>query len=138
MYLLLLKIKGLKCNYLKFGEVSIICEKLNRETGLWRQKQVLPQTLKRWQSKRVSSSTSFSFLIRQISATMSNFSDELHHIQALISSNATSSKCLGYSTLLHFQQHSTDNPSSIQSLADYSHTLIVSIVSDVLDENEEM
>ncbi|KAI4344179.1 hypothetical protein L6164_011435 [Bauhinia variegata] len=69
---------------------------------------------------------------------MSNFSDELQHVKALISSEDKSNRSLGYSTLFHFQQLSADNPSFIQSLAQCSQTLVHSIVSDVSDDDEEI
>ncbi|KAI9117300.1 hypothetical protein K1719_011466 [Acacia pycnantha] len=69
---------------------------------------------------------------------MSNSSDEIHQIKSLITSNDKSNKTLGYSLLLHFQQHSAQNPSSIQSLAECSHTLICSVVSDIHDDDEEI
>ncbi|XP_028790462.1 uncharacterized protein LOC114746403 [Neltuma alba] len=69
---------------------------------------------------------------------MSNSSDEIHHIKSLITSNDKWNKSLGYSTLLHFQQHSAHNPSSIQSLTECSQVLICSIVSDIHDDDEEV
>ncbi|XP_054821010.1 uncharacterized protein LOC129319925 isoform X2 [Prosopis cineraria] len=69
---------------------------------------------------------------------MTNSSDEIHQIKSLITSNDISIKSLGYSTLLHFQQHTAHNPSSIQSLAECSRTLICSMVSDIHDDDEEI
>ncbi|KAF7806429.1 Telomere-associated protein RIF1 [Senna tora] len=69
---------------------------------------------------------------------MSNSSDDIHRIKSLIASDDESNKSLGYSTLLHFQQHSAHNPSSIQSLAECSQSLICSIVTDVSDDDEEV
>ena len=66
---------------------------------------------------------------------MSNSSDQLEEIKALISSG---SKCLAYSTLLHFQEQSGDDPTSIQALAGISRTLLSFIVADISDNDEEM
>ncbi|XP_061350669.1 uncharacterized protein LOC133295827 [Gastrolobium bilobum] len=65
-------------------------------------------------------------------------SEEMHQIHSLISSDDNSNKCSGYSTLLQFQQHSCLNPSSLQSLAQSSKTLISSILSDISDDDEEI
>ena len=66
---------------------------------------------------------------------MSNSSDQLEEIKALISSG---SKCLAYSTLLHFQEQSSGDPTSIQALAGISQTLLSLIVADISDDDEEM
>nr|XP_023896732.1 uncharacterized protein LOC112008629 [Quercus suber]POE55596.1 telomere-associated protein rif1 [Quercus suber] len=66
---------------------------------------------------------------------MSNSSDQLEGIKALISSG---SKCLAYSTLLHFQEQSSDDPTSIQALAGISQTLLSLIVADISDDDEEI
>ena len=66
---------------------------------------------------------------------MSNSSDQLEEIKTLISSG---SKCLAYSTLLHFQEQSSGDPTSIQVLAGISQTLLSLIVADISDDDEEM
>ncbi|KAK4573584.1 hypothetical protein RGQ29_031509 [Quercus rubra] len=66
---------------------------------------------------------------------MSNSSDQLEEIKALISSG---SKCLAYSTLLHFQEQSSGDPTSIQALAGISQTLLSLIVADISDDDEEI
>ena len=74
-------------------------------------------------------------LISRSSSTMSNSSDQLEEIKTLISSG---SKCLAYSTLLHFQEQSSGDPTSIQALAGISQTLLSLIVADISDDDEEM
>lgn len=49
-----------------------------------------------------------------------------------------SKKSFGYSSLLHFQEQSNTNSSSIQALAQKTPCLIASIVADITDSNEEM
>ena len=75
------------------------------------------------------------FFVPRSSSTMSNSSDQLEEIKALISSG---SKCLAYSTLLHFQEQSSGDPTSIQALAGISQTLLSLIVADISDDDEEM
>lgn len=65
-------------------------------------------------------------------------SQEILEIQTLISSDDNSNKCSGYSTLLQFQQHSCLNPSSLQSLAQSSNSIVSSTVSDISHPDEEM
>ncbi|CAK8563453.1 unnamed protein product [Lathyrus sativus] len=65
-------------------------------------------------------------------------SQEIFQIQTLISSNDNSNKCSGYSTLLQFQQHSCLNPSSLQSLAQSSNSIVSSTVSDISHPDEEI
>ncbi|XVF88328.1 hypothetical protein PTKIN_Ptkin19aG0041100 [Pterospermum kingtungense] len=69
---------------------------------------------------------------------MSNFTDQIEEIKALISSNSKADKSFGYSTLLHFQEQSSDIPTSILALAQSSRCLIALIVADVHDEDEEI
>ncbi|KAK7860441.1 telomere-associated protein rif1 [Quercus suber] len=66
---------------------------------------------------------------------MSNSSNQLEEIKTLISSG---SKCLAYSTLLHFQEQSSDDPTSIQALAGIPQTLLSLIVADISDDDEEI
>lgn len=61
-------------------------------------------------------------------------SDDMDEILNLICSDDKSNKCCGYSTLLHFQQHS----SSLQSLALSSDTLLSSILSDISHHDEQL
>ncbi|RHN63991.1 putative telomere-associated protein Rif1 [Medicago truncatula] len=64
--------------------------------------------------------------------------EEILEIQTLISSNDNSNKSSGYSTLLQFQQHSCINPSSLQSLAQNSNSIISSTLSDIEHHDEEI
>uniref|UniRef100_A0A7N2MLH5 Telomere-associated protein Rif1 N-terminal domain-containing protein n=1 Tax=Quercus lobata TaxID=97700 RepID=A0A7N2MLH5_QUELO len=66
---------------------------------------------------------------------MPNSSDQLEEMKALISFG---SKCLAYSTLLHFQEQSSGDPTSIQALAGISQTLLSLIVADISDDDEEI
>ncbi|XP_022731681.1 uncharacterized protein LOC111286137 isoform X2 [Durio zibethinus] len=68
---------------------------------------------------------------------MSNITDQIEEIKTLISSNSKTNQSLGYSTLLHLQEQSSDSP-SIQALAQSSRHLIALIVSDIHDEDEEI
>ncbi|XP_058759975.1 uncharacterized protein LOC131633276 [Vicia villosa] len=65
-------------------------------------------------------------------------SQEILEIQTLISSNDNSNKSSGYSTLLQFQQHTCLNPSSLQSLAQSSNSIVSSTVSDISHPDEEI
>ncbi|KAK0571170.1 hypothetical protein LWI29_012067 [Acer saccharum] len=69
---------------------------------------------------------------------MSSSCHQLEEIKTLISSNSTPNKSFGYSSLLHFQEQSNSNPSSIQVLAQSSRCLIGSIVADIFDDDEEI
>ncbi|KAK6273259.1 hypothetical protein POUND7_010342 [Theobroma cacao] len=69
---------------------------------------------------------------------MSNVTDQTEEIKTLISSNSKTNKSFGYSTLLHFQEQSSDSPPSIQALAQCSRCLIPLIVADIHDEDEEI
>ncbi|KAJ4831051.1 hypothetical protein Tsubulata_001787 [Turnera subulata] len=62
----------------------------------------------------------------------------IHEIKSLINSNSRPNKSLGYSTLLLLQEQSTNDLSSLQSLADVSPTLISTIIVDVSDDDEEI
>ncbi|KAK3213156.1 hypothetical protein Dsin_017862 [Dipteronia sinensis] len=73
-----------------------------------------------------------------IFATMSNSCHQMEEIKTLISSNSTPNKSFGYSSLLHFQEQSNSDPSSIQVLAQSSRCLIGSIVADIFDDDEEI
>ncbi|KAL4341107.1 hypothetical protein GQ457_08G002810 [Hibiscus cannabinus] len=69
---------------------------------------------------------------------MSNISDQMEEIKALISSDSETDRSFGYSTLLHFQEQSSDSPPSIQALIQSSRSLINLIVSDIHHEDEEV
>ncbi|KAI9192702.1 hypothetical protein LWI28_026782 [Acer negundo] len=69
---------------------------------------------------------------------MSSSCHQLEEIKTLISSKSTPNKSFGYSSLLHFQEQSNSNPSSIQVLAESSRCLIGSIVADIFDDDEEI
>ncbi|KAL4341095.1 hypothetical protein GQ457_08G000600 [Hibiscus cannabinus] len=69
---------------------------------------------------------------------MSNISDQMEEIKALISSDSKTDRSFGYSTLLHFQEQSSDSPPSIQALIQSSRGLINLIVSDIHHEDEEV
>ncbi|XP_027368788.1 uncharacterized protein LOC113874773 [Abrus precatorius] len=64
-------------------------------------------------------------------------SEEIHEIHILISSDDKLNKCSGYSNLLQFQQHSCLQPSSVQSLAHSSKSIISFILSDISDDHDE-
>ncbi|XLR09029.1 hypothetical protein HN51_064043 [Arachis hypogaea] len=68
---------------------------------------------------------------------MSN-ENEIGEIQLLVSSGDKSSKCSGYSSLLHFQEHSSLNPSSLHSLSLSSHSIVSSLISDISNHDEEI
>nr|KYP44984.1 hypothetical protein KK1_033505 [Cajanus cajan] len=63
--------------------------------------------------------------------------EEIQQIHTLVSSDEGFNKSSGYSALLHFQQHSCLNPSSLQSLAHSSHFILSSIVSDISAHHHE-
>ncbi|KAK8319327.1 hypothetical protein V6Z12_A13G235600 [Gossypium hirsutum] len=65
-------------------------------------------------------------------------SNQIEEIKIFISSNSKTDQSLGYSTLLHFQEQSSDSPPSIQALIQSSRCLINSIVSDIHNEDEEI
>ncbi|XP_004288782.1 PREDICTED: uncharacterized protein LOC101314796 [Fragaria vesca subsp. vesca] len=69
---------------------------------------------------------------------MSNFSDELEEIKSLISSGTKSNKSLGYSTLSHLQEQSSDDHALIQTLSLSSRSLLRRIVADVHSDDEEI
>lgn len=69
---------------------------------------------------------------------MANFTEQLEEIKTLLSSHSMSNKPFAYSTLLHLQEHSTSDPSLIQSLANLSHSLLSSILMDIFNGDEEM
>ncbi|XP_057988121.1 uncharacterized protein LOC110660052 isoform X2 [Hevea brasiliensis] len=69
---------------------------------------------------------------------MSSFSDQIEEIKSLIHSNSKASKSLAYSTLLLLQQQSINHPSSIQTLANSSQTLISIISVDISNDDEEI
>ncbi|XP_038699740.1 uncharacterized protein LOC119997040 [Tripterygium wilfordii] len=69
---------------------------------------------------------------------MSNFSNQLEETKALIRSESNSDKSFGYSTLLHLQEHSCNDQSSIGGLADGAHALISLIAVDIADDDEEI
>ncbi|TKY54818.1 Telomere-associated protein RIF1 [Spatholobus suberectus] len=64
-------------------------------------------------------------------------SEEIQQIHTLISSDDKFNKSSGYSALFQFQQHSCLNPSSLQSLAHSSQSIISSIVSDISHVHDE-
>ncbi|MED6168060.1 hypothetical protein PIB30_008410 [Stylosanthes scabra] len=64
--------------------------------------------------------------------------DEIGEIQYLLSCGDKSSKCSGYSSLLHFQEHATVNPSSLRSLSFSSHSIVSSLISDISNPDEEI
>ncbi|XP_025015352.2 uncharacterized protein LOC8272219 [Ricinus communis] len=70
--------------------------------------------------------------------TMSSFSDQMEEIKSLIHSNSKENKSLAYSTLLHLQEQSNNHSSSIQTLANSSHTLISLISVDISNDDEEI
>ncbi|KAL2534846.1 Rif1 N domain-containing protein [Abeliophyllum distichum] len=65
----------------------------------------------------------------------SKLKDQIEEIKGLLSSR---NKPLAYSKLLHFQQQSTENTSSIQILADSIHAILSSIVVDIAHYDEEI
>ncbi|XP_035550209.1 uncharacterized protein LOC108990921 isoform X3 [Juglans regia] len=69
---------------------------------------------------------------------MANSSDQLEKLKVLISSGSRADKCYAYSSLLHFQEQSSDSSASIQALAGSSRTLLSLIVADISDDDEEI
>ncbi|XP_050203964.1 uncharacterized protein LOC126654003 [Mercurialis annua] len=69
---------------------------------------------------------------------MLNFSDEVEEIKSLINSNYKENKSVAYSSLLHLQEQSNNHSSSVQALANSSHTLIASITADISIDDEEI
>ncbi|KAL4589819.1 hypothetical protein LXL04_002729 [Taraxacum kok-saghyz] len=71
---------------------------------------------------------------------MGLFTTEVHELKTLLSANnnSKSEKSSLYSTLLQLQEHSTTNPSLLQSLADSSHVLLTSMANDISDDDEEI
>ncbi|XVE63683.1 hypothetical protein DITRI_Ditri07aG0039100 [Diplodiscus trichospermus] len=69
---------------------------------------------------------------------MSNFIGQIEEIKTLISSNSKTNKSFGYSTLLHFQEQSSDGSPSIQALVQSSQCLIALVVADIHDEDEDI
>ncbi|KAI3790296.1 hypothetical protein L2E82_03241 [Cichorium intybus] len=73
---------------------------------------------------------------------MGLFTVQFHELETLIAScpniNSKSEKSSLYSTLLQLQEHSTTDPSLLQSLADSSHVLLSSMANDISDEDEEI
>ncbi|KAJ8753197.1 hypothetical protein K2173_017786 [Erythroxylum novogranatense] len=69
---------------------------------------------------------------------MSNFSDQLEEAKALIKSRSKGNKSFAYSHLLHLQEQSGNDPSSIQILADSCRVLVSAISVDVSAEDEEI
>ncbi|KAK9269163.1 hypothetical protein L1049_000932 [Liquidambar formosana] len=69
---------------------------------------------------------------------MADFQNQLEEIKTLLSSNTKANKPFAYSTLLHLQEQSSNNPSSIQTLAQSSHTLLSQIIADISDDDEEI
>ncbi|OMO57725.1 Armadillo-type [Corchorus olitorius] len=69
---------------------------------------------------------------------MSNLNDQIEEVKTLLSSNSNTNKSFGYSTLLHFQEQSSDSPPSIQALCQSSRSLIDLIIADIHDEDEEI
>ncbi|OMO81230.1 Armadillo-type [Corchorus capsularis] len=69
---------------------------------------------------------------------MSNLTDQIEEVKTLLSSNSKTNKSFGYSTLLHFQEQSSDCPPSIQALCQSSRSLIDLIIADIHDEDEEI
>ncbi|CAI9779690.1 unnamed protein product [Fraxinus pennsylvanica] len=68
---------------------------------------------------------------------MENFEskEQIEEIKGLLSSK---NKPLAYSKLLHFQQQSTEDTSSIQILADSIHDILSSVVVDIANYDEEI
>ncbi|XP_059635152.1 uncharacterized protein LOC132277329 [Cornus florida] len=69
---------------------------------------------------------------------MEKFSGQLEEIRTLLSSNTKAHKPFAYSTLLHLQEQSSTDPSSIQLLADSSRALLSPILTDISDADEEI
>ncbi|MED6208103.1 hypothetical protein PIB30_041893 [Stylosanthes scabra] len=65
-------------------------------------------------------------------------SDEIREIQHLLSCGDKFSKCSGYSSLLHFQEHATLNASSLRSLSLSSPSIVSSLISDISNPDEEI
>lgn len=61
--------------------------------------------------------------------------EQIEEIKGLLSSK---NKPLAYSKLLHFQQQSTEDTSSIQILVDSIHDILSPVVVDIANYDEEM
>lgn len=72
------------------------------------------------------------------SQTMSTSSHQMDEMKELICSSSKTNKSLGYTSLLHFQEHTSGDSSSIEALAQSSCSLIHCIVVDISDDDEEM
>ncbi|KAF1887311.1 hypothetical protein Lal_00040912 [Lupinus albus] len=69
---------------------------------------------------------------------MSDIPNDIDEIRRLIFSDENSNKCCGYSNLFQFQQQSSLNPSSLQSLTLFSNSIVSSILIDISHEDEEI
>ncbi|KAL7601049.1 hypothetical protein Lser_V15G23934 [Lactuca serriola] len=73
---------------------------------------------------------------------MGVFATQFLELKSLLSScaniNSKSEKSSLYSTLLQLQEHSTTDPSLLQSLTDSSHVLLSSMANDISDDDEEI
>ncbi|GAV88198.1 Rif1_N domain-containing protein [Cephalotus follicularis] len=69
---------------------------------------------------------------------MSKISDQLEQVKNIMFSTSKANKSFAYSTLLHFQEQSSDDTSSIQTLVDNTPNLVPVIVSDIFDDDEEI
>lgn len=73
---------------------------------------------------------------------MGDVTNQLDELKTLLSScagiNSKSDKSSAYSTLLQLEEHSTTDPSVLQSLADLSHVLLSSMANDISDDDEEI
>ncbi|CAL0330479.1 unnamed protein product [Lupinus luteus] len=69
---------------------------------------------------------------------MSDTQNDIDEIRCLIFSDDKSNKCCGYSSLFNFQQQSSLNPSSLQSLTLLSNSVISSILIDISHQDEEI
>ncbi|KAK9060710.1 hypothetical protein SSX86_021416 [Deinandra increscens subsp. villosa] len=73
---------------------------------------------------------------------MGDFTTQLDELKTLLSSSVSTSskseKSYLYSTLLQLQEHSTTDPSLLQSLADSSHVILSSMANDIPHDDEEI
>ncbi|KAL3824517.1 hypothetical protein ACJIZ3_020546 [Penstemon smallii] len=67
---------------------------------------------------------------------MSNCKELMEEIKSLLLSEKN--KALAYSKLLHLQEISAVDSSSVQILADSSNSILASLVSDISDNDEEI
>ncbi|CAN1282991.1 Telomere-associated protein RIF1 [Linum perenne] len=69
---------------------------------------------------------------------MSDTSDRMKEITELILSKSKPNKSLGYSSLLHLQEQASEDDSLIRILADSSQALISTILTAIVDDDEEI